>query len=311
MINIVCLGEALIDFKQTGQLAFQGYAGGSPMNVAIAAARLGGEVAFGGQVSSDMFGLSLRDYLRANNVNMHYLMETDAPTSLAFVAEIDGNAHFSFISNGAADTEYNPRPRPQLPDSVKFIQFGSKSLLDEPTSSSIIDIVAMHQDKACIVLDPNVRPALIADRNEYLQAIKRWIGLADIVKVSTQDLDWLEPEMSCDDLAKAWLELGPSIVIVTDGEKGATLYRKAQSPLHVPAPKVKVVDTVGAGDTFTGSLMVALLKRDLNQNLAVIPDDVWLEVLKLAVAAAAFNCTRAGANPPNEQELTDFIQTIV
>jgi fructokinase len=168
----------------------------------------------------------------------------------------------------------------------------------------------MHQDKACIVLDPNVRPALIADRNDYLRKIKRWIGLADIVKVSTQDLAWLEPELSYAALAKAWLELGPSIVIITDGENGAILHRKSKDPMHVPAPKVKVVDTVGAGDTFTGSLMVALLKRKLNQHLAAVAEEVWLEILRFAVAAAAYNCTRAGANPPTSKELSTFVKEI-
>jgi fructokinase len=308
-MNIISLGEALIDFKAKGHLLFQGYEGGSPMNVAIASARLGGDVGFGGQVSSDLFGQALRDYLKKNNVDTSYLLEHPAPSSFAFVAEMDGQAHFTFVSNGAANTLYNPQPRPAFPDSLRFLQFGSISLLAEPTASSIVDIVKNHRDKVTIVLDPNVRPALTPDKAVYTKSLEQWIELAHILKVSSQDLDWLYPNEPYENAAKKYLELGAQIVLITDGDKGVTLYRNGvgavhEPPLHVAAPKVDVVDTVGAGDTFTGSLMVALLEyQDLN-----LTDDDWKEVLTFATHAAAFNCTRAGANPPTQKELEEFIK---
>jgi fructokinase len=308
-MNIISLGEALIDFKAKGHLLFQGYEGGSPMNVAIASARLGGEVGFGGQVSSDLFGKTLRDYMQKNNVDTSYLLEHSAPSSFAFVAEIDGQAHFTFVSNGAANTLYDPQPRPTFPDSLRFLQFGSISLLVEPTSSSIVDIVKLHRDRVTVVLDPNIRPALTLDKAAYLKSLESWISLVHILKISSQDLDWLYPNESYDAAAKRYLELGAGLVLVTDGDKGVTLYRtlrqaQGSSPLHVAAPKVTVVDTVGAGDTFTGSLMVALLEYQ-NLNLS---DDDWKKVLTFATHAAAFNCTRAGANPPNQKELQDFMK---
>jgi fructokinase len=304
-MNIISLGEAVIDFKATGHLAFQGYEGGSPMNVTIAASRLGGEVGFAGQISGDLFGIAIRDYLQKNKVDTSFLLEHPAPSTLAFVAEIDGQAHFTFISNGAASTLYNPQPRPTFPTTLRFLQFGSISLLVEPTSSTIVDIVKNHRDRATIVLDPNVRPSLTPDKAAYMKSLESWVKLAHILKVSSQDLDWLYPNEPYEKAAKIYLELGAPFVLITDGDKGVTLYRKGQNPLHVAAPKVTVVDTVGAGDTFTGSLMVALLKyKDLN-----LSDEDWKKVLSFATHAAAFNCTRAGANPPTTKELQDFMKS--
>jgi fructokinase len=303
-MNIISLGEALIDFKAKGYLLFQGYEGGSPMNVAIASARLGGKIGFGGQVSSDLFGQALRDYLKKNNVDTSYLLEHPAPSSFAFVAEINGQAHFTFVSNGAANTLYDPHPRPAFPESLRFLQFGSISLLVEPTSSTIVDIVKNHRDRATIVLDPNVRPSLTPDKAAYMKSLESWIKLAHILKISSQDLDWLYPGEPYEKAAKIYLELGAPFVLITDGDKGVTLYRKGRAALQVPAPKVNVVDTVGAGDTFTGSLMVALLEyQDLN-----LTDEGWKKVLSFATHAAAFNCTRAGANPPTTKELQNFMK---
>jgi fructokinase len=303
-MNIISLGEALIDFKAKGHLLFQGYEGGSPMNVAIASARLSGEVGFAGQVSSDLFGKALRDYMQKNKVDTSFLLEHPAPSAFAFVAEINGQAHFTFVSNGAANTLYNPHPRPTFPDSLRFVQFGSISLLAEPTSSSILDIVKNHRDRATIVLDPNVRPALTPDKAAFMKSLESWIKLTHILKISSQDLDWLYPNEPYDKAAKVYLELGAPFVLITDGDKGVTLYRKGRDALHVAAPKVTAVDTVGAGDTFTGSLMVALLEyQDLK-----LSDDDWRTVLSFATHAAAFNCTRAGANPPTRDELDDFMK---
>jgi fructokinase len=303
-MNIISLGEAVIDFKATGHLLFQGYEGGSPMNVTIAASRLGGEVGFAGQISGDLFGKAIRDYLQKNKVDTSFLLEHPAPSTLAFVAEIDGQAHFTFLSNGAANTLYNPQPRPTFPSSLRFLQFGSISLLVEPTSSSIIDIVKNHRDRVTIVLDPNVRPSVTPDKAAFMKSLESWISLAHILKVSSQDLDWLYPNAPYENAAKKYLELGAPFVLITDGDKGVTLYRNNQNPFHIAAPKVNVVDTVGAGDTFTGSLMVALLEYK-NINLS---DDDWKKVLSFATHAAAFNCTRAGANPPTKDELDNFMK---
>jgi fructokinase len=301
--RIAVLGEVLIDFKATGPLAFQGYPGGSPFNVAIAAARMGQATAFLSQVSRDLLGQPLKRYLLDNGVNTGWLLESDAPTTVAFVEERDGHAHFVFMSNGAADTLYDPQPRPVLPDSVRFVQFGSISLLAEPTAGSILDIVAAHRDRAVVMLDPNCRPALTPDREAYRRFLRtRCIPLAHVLKLSDQDLDWLEPERPHADIAAELLALGPRVVIFTLGEQGATLYRRDASPVTVAPPPVAVVDTVGAGDTFTGALLSRLSELEITR-ADLLDTAPWPMLLGFAVRAAAINCTRAGCNPPHRTAL--------
>ncbi|MBS3966290.1 MAG: carbohydrate kinase [Truepera sp.] len=308
-MRIVCCGEALIDFKATGPLAFQGYVGGSPLNVAVAASRLGVPVGFVSQLSSDMFGDAIRRAMVENGIDMSLVRQSDAPSTLAFVSELAGDVHFSFLSNGAADTLYDPQPRPQLPASVRLLEFGSISLLCEPTASAITDIVAAHQDRCAVIFDPNVRPALIHDRDVYLAQLPRWLSLSRLVKVSTQDLSWLYPDQEPARAAAEWLTHGPQAVIVTQGWRGVSLLRAGKPTLTVPAPQVEVKDTVGAGDTFTGALMVALLEHDVT-DLATIAESDWLAILAFAAAAAAINCTRAGAQPPYRDELVRFMAAL-
>ena len=312
-VQILSIGEALIDFKEKEQanLTFEGFVGGSPLNVAVAASRLGPQVGFASQLSTDMFGEQIVAHMKANGVAPDFVVRSDDPTTLAFVGEEDGEATFTFLANGAADRRYDPQPRPSLPAEVAFIMFGSVSLLNEPAASAITDIVAQHQAQATIILDPNVRPALIHDRDEYRADLARWVTLCDILKISTQDLGWLYPDKAPDDVATGWLEQGPKIVIVTSGSEGVRLFRKNHEVIKLETPKVEVVDTVGAGDTFTGSLMVALHDRAETLNdtpLEALPDETWRDVLTFAAAAAALNCTRAGADPPDRGELEAFMR---
>ena len=304
-MNIVCIGEALIDFKSTGPLAFQGYVGGSPLNVSVAASRLGGEVGFATQISKDMFGGYLRRHMHENGIETSFVLEHEAPSTLAFVEEIAGEAHFTFNSAGAADTLYDPQPRPRFPDSVRFVEFGSISLLAEPAASAIVDIVRAHQDRI-VIFDPNVRPTLIPNKDAYFEQLKGWLALSHIVKVSTQDLRWLYPDMTFAEVAKRWLELGANAVIVTQGEEGVSVFLPQDARFDVSAPKVKVVDTVGAGDTFTGALMTSLLDEPEFDQLT---EQSWRKVLTFAAAAAALNCQRSGAQPPTRSELETFMNS--
>jgi fructokinase len=307
-VSIAILGEALIDFKSTGPLAFQGFVGGSSLNVATASTRLGQPTAFLTQISNDIFGHALAEHIHREDIDARFVVRSDAPTTLAFVEERHGQAHFSFIGNGAADSLYDPHPRPELPGSVKFMQFGSISLLKDPTQQSIVDIVAAHRDRVTVVLDPNCRPALTADVTTYKRKLEGWLRLAHLVKVSDQDLGWLEPGRKLEDVARGWLNHGPHAVIVTRGEKGSMLVRRDHNALEIETPKVSVVDTVGAGDTFTAGLMVALLEHG-HANAAQLEthtNDVLLEVMRFAAAAAAINCTRAGCNPPTRAEVGAF-----
>ncbi|MEM6432039.1 MAG: carbohydrate kinase [Deinococcota bacterium] len=309
--TIVCLGEALIDFKATGPLAFQGYCGGSPLNVSIAAARLGAAVGFGTQISSDQFGDALLAYLQANNVDTALVLRDDAPSTLAFVGEVNGEAVFDFMAVNAADTRYNPQPSPDLPASTQFVAMGSISLLQEPAASSIIEISYRHRDRACVFFDPNVRPALIQSRPAYLLKLQGLVGLSHITKVSTQDLEWLYPGEDSAQIAARWLHYGANAVLLTRGQGGVSLFRSGRDVRDVAAPAVEVVDTVGAGDTLSGALMVSLLAHvNKGEDVLSLADDRWRTALTRAVHAAAFNCTRSGAQPPSQAELNTFMDAL-
>ena len=304
-MKVVCIGESLIDFKDTGHLNFQGFVGGSPLNVAVATSRLGGSVAFASKVSTDMFGEAIINFMINNEIDTRFVERGDEPTTLAFVSEQDGDAHFKFLGKGTADTCYDPNPLPKFPGTVRFIQYGSISLLSEPMASSVQRLLTINKGQAMTVFDPNIRPALITDRQAYMQQLEVWLSLASLVKVSTQDLNWLYPDENPLAAAKTWLAHGPVAIITTHGPKGATLLRTGYESIGIAAPEIEVVDTIGAGDTFTAALMVALLEVGLP--LKELPKEIWLSSLRFAIAAAALNCTRAGANPPNSDEVNQFM----
>ena len=304
-MRIVCFGEALVDFKATGPLAFQGFVGGSPLNVTLAAARLGTPVALAAGVSRDAFGDAIMTHLGHNGVSQALLTRSDAPSTLAFVTESGGDVDFTFIGEGAADTLYDPQPRPDLPTSVAFLEFGSISLVREPVASAVEEIIAAHRDRCAVIFDPNIRPALIPDRTAYLPRLTAALRLSHLVKVSAQDLRWLYPDTEPLTAAEGWLEAGPEAVIVTQGDAGTTLLR-TRGQLTVPVPQVDVADTVGAGDTFMGALMVRLIEGGHTEGFATLSDAVWRDALAFAAAAAALNCTRPGADPPTRDELEAF-----
>jgi len=150
------------------------------------------------------------------------------------------------------------------------------------------------------VFDPNVRPSLIPDMAAYREHMTDWLAMADLVKLSDEDAELLAPGRPVDALAADCLQAGAHAVVVTRGGAGATLWRTGHAPLAVAAPRVKVVDTIGAGDTFTAGLSVALLAHGVEHpaQLGELGDDAWREVMRFAATAAALNCTREGADPP-------------
>lgn len=310
-MKIATIGEALIDFTSEEPLAFRGFVGGCHLNVAVAAARLGVDAGFVGQLSSDFFGDAIRAHMRANGVGDSYTLTSDAPTTLAFVQERAGDAHFQFFGERAADRRYDPQPRPSFPTDLAFLMFGSISLLHEPARTAILDIVDRHRARVATVLDPNVRPKIEPDPARYREHVESWIPLAGIVKASEQDLTWLYPDARIADVVGRWLGAGVVAAIVTRGSHGSELHRTGHRSLTIRPPEVDVVDTVGAGDTFTGALMAALVEHGVRgparQGVAELDDTTWRAVLERAAAAAALNCTRPGADPPRREELERFL----
>jgi len=293
-VRLLCLGEALIDFKSGGGLAFQGHPGGSPMNVAVAASRLGTPTGFLSQISTDLFGGHLLRHLEASGVDTSLLLRSDLPTALAFIEDARGDVQFEFVANSSADVMFDPKPRPRLPGSLRWLQFGSISLLRGPSATAITDIVRAFDGS--ILLDPNVRPTLIADRADYRERLDEWAALSDVVKLSMQDLAWLQA--SPEELADSWLGGRTRALVITRGGQGASAYLRPGERLDVAGVPARVVDTVGAGDSFTGALLSWFDAREL----PATPEG-WRQALRFACTAAAVTCGREGADPPWAREL--------
>ena len=304
-MRIALIGEALIDFTGRGGMAFTGHCGGSPLNAAVACARLGAATGYITQVSNDLFGDQLLQHMHANGIDTRFVARGDGPSTVAFVERGPQTNRYAFYSQGSADSAWSPEPLPQLPESCHFLHFGSISLLQDPAATRISEFVAANAGQRVIVFDPNVRLSLIVDLPAYRQRFLRWLSCTDLMKLSDEDADALAPGTPHDIAAKTWLEAGPRAIVITRGGDGAVLYRKGHEPVRITAPKVNVADTIGAGDTFTAGLSVALLNRGVVQaaQLDHLTDADWNKVLQFAATAAALNCTREGANPPTLAEV--------
>lgn len=304
-MRVALAGEALIDFTGIGDLRFQGYCGGSPLNTAVAVARLGPATGFVSQLSTDLFGQRLRRHLEANGVDTRFVLSGPAPTTLAFVQPEDGGNRYVFLADRTADTLYDPDPAPILPAETAFLAFGSVSLLAEPSASSFTSLVEAHRRRLIVVFDPNVRPSLIADEAAYRRRLEHWVSMAHLVKLSEEDLAYLAGDGSPDAVIAGWLESGPAAVLLTLGSSGARVHRRGHDPLAVPGVRVAVADTIGAGDTFTAGAIVRLLELGVADpaGLAALTDDDWRSVLRFGIAAAAITCTRPGADPPTRAEV--------
>ena len=310
-MRVAIAGEALIDFASVGDLRFQGYCGGSPLNAAVAVARLGVSVGFVSQLSTDLFGVRLRRHLETNGVDTSLVLSHPAPTTLAFVERHGEVNRYQFLANGTADTLYAPDPLPTLPAETAFLHFGSVSLLAEPAAASFTRLVDLHRDRLTVVFDPNVRPTLIGDEDAYRRRCQEWIGACHLLKLSDDDAVYLAAGRDVEEAIHGWLDAGPRAVVMTAASRGARLYAHGRETVAVPAFEVPVVDTIGAGDTFTAAITVGLLERGVTDpdGLLQLPARDWEDVLRFASAAAAINCTRAGADPPTRDEVADFLDS--
>lgn len=305
---IVSCGEALIDFlPQTaadGTPAFAPFAGGSPFNVAIAIARLDSPSGFFGGLSTDLFGETLRLALHDSGVDTTLAHVSTRPTTLAFVSLVDGNARYAFFDEGSAGRMITGIDLPALPKTVTALHFGSFSLAEEPCGSALEELMRREQRDRVISLDVNVRPTLIRNRDGYLARINRLAAMTDIIKLSEEDLAWIAPQGSFDELAKKWLAMGAKLIILTKGADGA-IAMSQRLEAEVATPAVKVADTVGAGDTFTAGVLARLDKRELMTKSAVanLTTAELGDVLSFAAKAAAITVSRPGADPPWLREL--------
>lgn len=307
---ILCCGEALIDMlpreTATGETSFVPFAGGSVFNSAIALGRLGVPTGFFSGISSDFFGEVLRDNLARSNVDYSFAAISDRPTTLAFVRLVDGQARYAFYDENTAGRMLSESDMPFVDESIDAMLFGCISLISEPCGSVYEALMTREAPKRVMFLDPNIRAGFITDREKHLARMKRMIALADIVKLSDEDLNWFGEHGSHDEIAAEWLKLGPKLIVITKGAHGADAYT-THATVRVPGVKVDVVDTVGAGDTVNAGILVSLHNQGLltKGSIENLSEDEIHSAVALGVRAAAVTVSRAGANPPWAAEMRD------
>jgi fructokinase len=299
-------GEALVDVVSGSDGAPRAHPGGGPFNVARTIARLEEPVAYLGRVSTDRYGVALRDELAADGVLLDAIVPTDDPTTLA-IAELDseGAASYRFETDGTSAPGLTPEQAlAALPSRIEILHIGSLGLVLEPLATALVAIVEAVAGKTLVAVDPNCRPGATPHPVAYRQRIAHVLRRADLVKVSNEDLAFLEPERRPLEAARRLLDQGPSLVLLTRGAGGAVVLT-ADEEVRVPAPAVKVVDTVGAGDAFGGAFLARWRWRGLGPHQLARLDDA-VEATRFACAAASLACGRAGAVPPRRAELASW-----
>ncbi len=307
---ILCCGEALIDMIPTptadGTEAFAPHCGGAIFNTAIALGRLGAKAGLLTGLSSDMFGAQLTGGLTESGVDTSYLIHSDRPTTLAFLRLVNGNATYSFFDENSAGRMLTPTDLPTISPQVTALYFGGISLACEPGADAYAALLERESNDRAVIIDPNIRPAFIQDEAGYRARLDRMLALADIVKVSDEDLNWIVPgPLSLSEKIEAICAKGPGIVIVTRGGDGAAAYIADGTVVKAPIARVEVVDTVGAGDTFNAGVLAKLETLDQlrKSTLRSLSPDILTEALVHGAKVAAITVSRAGANPPWASEI--------
>ncbi|MEP5758049.1 MAG: carbohydrate kinase [Litoreibacter sp.] len=306
-MTILCCGEALIDMlpreTSAGDAAFAPHAGGAVFNTSIALGRLGIDVGFFAGLSDDLFGAILRGGLTASKVSSDLCPIVDAPTTLAFVTLVNGQAQYAFYDENTALRGLSASDLPDL-TGIDAMFFGGISLVYGDCADTY-ETQMLDAASSCVtMIDPNIRPSFIRDEISYRTRLERMIAAADIVKLSDEDLHWLEGDGDLADLAQGIVAKGPKAVLITEGVKGATAFRDGD-PVFVPATPAQVVDTVGAGDTFNAGFLAGLAQDGLLTKAAVadLSTEALETALGLGIKTAAITVSRAGANPPWSHEL--------
>jgi fructokinase len=300
---VTVIGEALIDLVPRGDPRdYTAHPGGSPFNVAVALARLRNRTALMARMGDHGFGRILRDAAAAENVDLTATADAAEPTTLAVVAlEGPGQASYDFYLKGTADWQWTLPELRRLPADTGVVHFGSIASWTPPGSKLIDQVVSEARGGGVLITyDPNVRPPVLGTPARGRQMVERSVRRAHLVKASREDLGWLYPSRTADEVASRWIELGSVLVVVTDGADGAILYRSGARPLRRPGRTVRVVDTIGAGDAFTGGLLSGLVRRGMHdaQRVAQMSDTELADVVDEAVLISSLTCERAGADPP-------------
>ena len=294
-------GEALTDIVVQSDGDRQEHPGGSPLNVAVALGRLGHDAHLLTRIGSDERGAAIRAHVEQSHVQLTGGAIVDAPTSTAeAVLDATGAATYTF------DLVWDPDPS-GLPERIDAVHTSSIAAVLAPGAATVAEVLRRHRATSLISYDPNARPTLMGDPARVRPIVEANIALSDIVKTSDEDVEWLYGTDDIEDVVASWRPLGPAVTVLTRGGEGAVGFTDS-GRVQVAPERVEVVDTVGAGDTFSAGLLDALAHRSLlgpehREQLRELPSDELAGVLRRAARLAAVTVSRAGANPPWAHEL--------
>ncbi|WP_416974804.1 carbohydrate kinase family protein [Streptomyces sp. 4F14] len=310
--QITVLGECVADAfaepaSASNELALRVLPGGGPANTAVSLARLGTPARFLARLSGDVFGRLFRAHLEASGVDLSYAVAAAEPSTLA-VAELDdqGQAAFSFHAQNTADWQWTAEELARVDLSgAACVHTGSLALVRQPGAAAVEDFLAAAAPRATVSIDPNVRPLLV-DPAVYRARLARWCDLADVLRLSEDDLELLLPGTSPERACGIWHAAGARLVVITRGAGGALASLDGEQ-VQVPAVATRVVDTVGAGDSFTAGLLHHLGARGLlGGRLTELRLDDVEEACRFGARVAALTCSVAGPNPPWQHQLGPF-----
>lgn len=312
---ILVAGEALVDLIPLGETSFEAVLGGSPFNTAIGVGRLGVSCGFAGRVSTDSMGEALIARLAQSGVALDFVVRDAKPSPLAFVTrgtEATGARYAFYLGSTAYDGE--PPFAAAWPAGVTHLHIGSFSATDGPLGAAAIAALRQAAGSATTSYDPNIRPLVVGTPAETVPMVEARVALSTLVKVSDEDLLWLYPNEAPETMAAAWATRGPRLVVLTRGGAGAVGFFGARQ-VERAAPVIAVVDTVGAGDSFMAGLLATMfgdgaLGRSALAAAAPYSDAQVEGWISFAIAAAAFTCTRKGANPPTRDELRSALASV-
>jgi len=303
-MRTLVIGESLIDIVHRPDGSAREHVGGSPANVAVGLARLGHEVTLATMLGRDEKGTRIASVLNGEGVALTPDSLGSKPTSVA-TSRLDatGAATYSFDLTWELNQD-------QPLEGLGHVHAGSIAATLEPGATAVLATLQRARPGATISYDPNARPALMGDPQQVRAKIEALIGLSDVVKASDQDIAWLYGDAPLSEILRLWALLGPALIVLTRGDKGAVMGLTNTGELaSVDAPVVEVVDTVGAGDAFMAGLLSGLLDARLLGGIAARDRlrSAGLSDVRPAVhrglTCAAVTVSRPGADPPRRAEV--------
>ncbi len=298
---VLAIGEACIDVVRRDG-SDTAHPGGSPLNVAVGVSRLGVSAALATRFAGDDRGEMLAAHAGGSGVTLTAGSRLSAKTSVATATiGLDGAAHydFDFDWDWTDDIDFEP----------SVVHTGSIGAVMMPGGARVLDAIRRLRPHSLVTFDPNSRPALMGDRADAARIVDEYVRLADIVKASDEDLEWLYPHRTPLETALVWSRSGPALVVLTAGANGATVVTSDNDVTEFPAPEVTVSDTIGAGDSFMAGLLASLSRRgmlDVSHRgaLHALTPATIAAIIADSLACAAITVQREGADPPRLDEVS-------